>query len=260
MMRFIRSLRKKFGSAMAGGLAFLPWNLLALLLVFVGSRLFPRSPVGWPLMVKVRNSYAVVRVGAGSDATVFREIFFDRCYDLSLPEDARAIIDVGANVGYSTVWFALRYPEARIWAYEPDPANLARLRRNVRGRDRIVVCTEALSGISGTRALHSGGGRGMSSSLYPREGLKPVLVPTIALDEAVARAGGRVDIVKFDIEGAEHEVFHASHDLSMVRVFIGEVHPDLLPVTVAEFEKSFEGHEVSRMPTQGSRYIMLVRK
>jgi len=240
---------------MAGGLVFLPWNLLVLLVLFTSSRI----SIGWPLIVKVGKSYAVVRVGAGSDATAFREVFADRCYDLPLPVNPGVIIDIGANVGYSTVWFGLRYPKARIWAYEPDPANLARLRHNVRRRSKVTVCTEALSGASGIRALHAGEGRGMSSSLYPREGLTPVQVATMTFDEALTRAGGPADIVKFDIEGAEYEVFHASRNLPAVSVFVGEVHPDLIPVPVVEFEKCFVGYTLTRMPTEGSRYVLVAR-
>jgi FkbM family methyltransferase len=33
------------------------------------------------------------------------------------------ILDLGANIGASAVWFAVRYPAAHIVAFEPHPDN-----------------------------------------------------------------------------------------------------------------------------------------
>ena len=50
-----------------------------------------------------------------------------RCYDLPdtllPPERVRVILDCGANVGITALYFAWRYPNARIFCIEPDDQN-----------------------------------------------------------------------------------------------------------------------------------------
>jgi hypothetical protein len=52
-----------------------------------------------------------------------------------------------------------------------------------------------------------------------------VTVPAVSLDTAVNIVGGRVDILKVDIEGAEHAVLAAARRLDLVEVVLGEFHP-----------------------------------
>lgn len=53
----------------------------------------------------------------------------DRHYQAILSaEKLPLIIDGGANVGYSPIWFALKYPRAQILAVEPDSENFSLLK------------------------------------------------------------------------------------------------------------------------------------
>ena len=50
-----------------------------------------------------------------SDLPIFNQVFLQSDYNSRhLPESARSIVDLGANIGLSTVFFALKYPQARI--------------------------------------------------------------------------------------------------------------------------------------------------
>lgn len=61
---------------------------------------------------------------------IFREVFVDRQYYCSLPDDP-LIIDAGANIGISTLFFKLQYPNAKIIAFEPHPKTFELLKLNV---------------------------------------------------------------------------------------------------------------------------------
>ena len=52
----------------------------------------------------------------------YREIFVENDYSppISLPAKAR-IMDIGAPIGLATLYFAGRYPDARIDSYEANP-------------------------------------------------------------------------------------------------------------------------------------------
>src|ERR1700741_4382586 len=59
-----------------------------------------------------------------SDLEVFREIFLFNTYDFPVPEP-RTIVDAGANIGLSAVYFANRFKDATIFAVEPESSNFA---------------------------------------------------------------------------------------------------------------------------------------
>jgi FkbM family methyltransferase len=73
--------------------------------------------------------HAVWLRGKTSDRMVLRSIFVERQYALP-PGPVRRILDAGANVGYSAVYFAQQHPEAEIIAVEPEADNFELLKKN----------------------------------------------------------------------------------------------------------------------------------
>src|SRR5262245_53394497 len=67
-----------------------------------------------------------------SDFMVIVQVFIERQYDDPLEFDhPPLIVDCGANIGCSSVFFLKRYPTATVIAVEPDPVNAAACRRNL---------------------------------------------------------------------------------------------------------------------------------
>ena len=93
------------------------------------ARVRARSPE--PLTVQLPGVTHPLWVRPGtSDVETFDEVFMAREYDVQLPDFApRTILDLGANVGYTSVLFAVRWPEARILAVEPATDNMVLLKR-----------------------------------------------------------------------------------------------------------------------------------
>src|SRR5688500_19248701 len=99
-----------------------------------------RGPLAWARLGLSRHPVAVTAPHTGvtvlvrpntSDVWTFEKIFISREYDLSFVDvDPRTIVDVGANVGYASVYFASKYPRARIIAVEPEATDFALLKRN----------------------------------------------------------------------------------------------------------------------------------
>jgi FkbM family methyltransferase len=67
--------------------------------------------------------------GATSDVWNMEFVFLKHEYDLPIPAPRR-ILDVGAYAGYTSVFFANRYPDAEIIAVEPPGANFEILQAN----------------------------------------------------------------------------------------------------------------------------------
>jgi FkbM family methyltransferase len=159
-------------------------------------------------------------------------------YEPNLLEAAAALVrpgdvvyDVGANLGYLTLLFArLAGPAGRVLAFEPLPANLDRLRRNLalNGLDQLVqVFDLAVADRAGrTRFLvHDSGGMGKVEGAAGRDERygETITVQAVDLDSFVfRRRHPPPQVVKLDVEGGEVLA------LPGMRRLLAEVRPALL--------------------------------
>jgi len=162
-----------------------------------------------------RTGRFVVRTRDGVEVASVRE--FDPAplahdFDgIELPPGA-VVLDVGANIGAVACWLARRVgPTGRIVVFEPDPANLAVLRRNVElnALDSVVIVERGAWESEGELEFLAGGGYTSSFCRtnyvdeHP-ERYRRVRVPVTTIDAEVERlALPRVDLIKMDIEGGE---------------------------------------------------------
>ena len=65
-------------------------------------------------------------------------------YDSGFRPAPRVVVDAGANIGLSTVFFANKFPQAKIVAIEPEPSNFAMLRDNVAPYPNVTPVQAAL--------------------------------------------------------------------------------------------------------------------
>jgi FkbM family methyltransferase len=136
-------------------------------------------------------------------------------------------VDLGANVGLTTLFLAQSFPEARYVCVEPNPANAAVLRRNVAWLGaRAEVIEAAVTDYSGQVAFTDSEPSYNGHIAGP--GQTGHMVRCCTLDEIVASRGlGRIDILKIDIEGAERDVLRSNPAcLSNVGLIIIELHDD----------------------------------
>jgi FkbM family methyltransferase len=122
------------------------------------------------------------------------------------------IIDGGANVGYSALFFAETYPEALVVALEPGQNAVASLKRNVADQPRVRSIHAALwSHTEGVR-LHSTAHGNWGH--FVGDGEDGELTPSVTLHSPFAEnPEWEPLIVKLDIEGAEKTVVAASPDV-----------------------------------------------
>jgi FkbM family methyltransferase len=128
-------------------------------------------------------------------------------------EPGMTFIDVGANEGVFALLAARRVGDAgRVIAIEPSRRELGRLRRNIalNGFANVRVIEAALAEVPGSLALHvaddeHAGHNTLGAFAYESVHVaRSEAVPALTMDEVVAGVGGgRADIVKMDIEGAE---------------------------------------------------------
>jgi FkbM family methyltransferase len=148
------------------------------------------------------------------DFAVTVSIIFDAEFGSIRCAQPRVIVDAGAYIGVSSVWFARRYPEAKIIAMEPDEENYALLLKNTREYKNIHPLKAALWKANCTRALldrHTGPWGYTISETRNATSSTDKDVQCLTLGSLMKRYDvDHIDLLKLDIEGAEKEIFPSS--------------------------------------------------
>lgn len=140
---------------------------------------------------------------------VAAEVWDRDCYRLAGAVDGATVVDIGANVGVTTLT-AIAHGATRVVAVEPDAINLDLLLRNVEASDvggRVDVHHGA-AGRPGAAQVHRDpahprGCYGSSYTSTPEPGA--AVVAQLPLEEYLAAAGTDL-VVKIDVEGAEYDI------------------------------------------------------
>jgi FkbM family methyltransferase len=206
-------------------------------------------------------TYAVTNLGIGAetrrffyrnnstDAAVINQVLIERHYDsnrLGRSGELRdylerttshsrkpLIIDAGANIGASTLYFLGDVPKACVIAIEPDLENFKLLRKNVEGLN-----VEPIRGaVSSTRGSHQvidpGEGQwGYRTARISNTDTANQVVECVTVNDLYAahRDGFFPFIVKVDIEGGESDLFSGNTEwVGSTPLIIVELHDWLLP-------------------------------
>jgi len=139
-------------------------------------------------------------------SVVASNIRLHRLIDETLAADATAV-DVGANIGYNTVYLARRVgARGRVVAIEPAADNVRVLRENVRANNlaNVVIHAVAAGPTREVRDLFLRGETSAVNSLFQESVYAAVTgvekVAVVPLDDIVE---GHADFIKIDVEGAE---------------------------------------------------------
>jgi FkbM family methyltransferase len=164
-----------------------------------------------------------------SDVLLYRQIFERHEYEVPVCRTPAVIVDAGANVGLSAVYFAHRFPNAQIIAIEPEAHNFAMLASNVADYPNVIPVKAALWHANTVIELFDPGigpWGYVSGSATNAIGTWRQRTPAITLDKVLCDyAIDHVDLLKMDIEGSEREVLGSSAGwIDAVDAVIVELH------------------------------------
>jgi FkbM family methyltransferase len=213
-------------------------------------RLRMRSPFRGPLVLR-ENASDLMTFTEVIEWGIYRPVF-------EHVRNVRTVVDLGANVGLTSLCFAAHWPGCRIIAVEPNPETFGVLEQNLsalvkRGRGQLVRA-----------AIWSREANLAGDSSVPREKFNGFRVgeatagddtaadryPGISMSWLMRRYGLEdIDLLKIDIEGAETELFRG--DISWL-TRIGAI--------AIEFHETSSGHtrQLSRFDELMSRYGMAI--
>lgn len=171
-----------------------------------------------------------LRVGT-SDARAMADCLLGMQYDIDPGFVPKTVVDLGGNIGCSAIYFANRWPDAKIIVVEPLPSTFAILKQNTRfypnihpvhaaahPRRETVNLVVPKTGFWGARITASSNAMGRTSARG------------MPVDDLLNEYGvERVDILKMDIEGSEADLFaNNPHPwLSRTRLMMIELHDNV---------------------------------
>ena len=207
-------------------LAFPPWTGIRL----IGSKLkLKKSRSGELVRFPVSDDVCLALRPKTHDIDIFEQIFLFRDCEVKLHTEPRFIVDAGAHIGCSALFFASLFPRANVIAIEADLGNYELLVRNTRDNQRI-------------RAIHGAVWHRPEAVVIANEQDDPwtfqvksahgeSTIKGLTLSSIISECGfEKIDLLKLDIEGAEREVFEAADDwISKTDVIIVELHERFRP-------------------------------
>jgi FkbM family methyltransferase len=164
------------------------------------------------------------------------------------------VVDGGANMGgYSLLASRRAGVDGRVFAFEPDPNNFARLLKQIGHLTNVQPVQKAIAASSGESRLFLDSFHAGHTLVDGRVGERGIPVGVTSLDDFVRDLDlPGLDVVKLDIEGAELLAIDGMRNLLRSErrpVILCEVHP---PITPEEF--------ISKMDEFGYRTRILDAK
>jgi FkbM family methyltransferase len=149
-----------------------------------------------------------------SDVPTYHQVFINQEYDFLVETQPKVIVDAGANIGLASIYFANKYPGAKIIAIEPEQSNFELLKENIAPYPNIIPVQAALwhkneeINLIDPRLGKWGFMTEMKNSSENIPGNICHAVVAMTVDKIIKDYNlAKIDILKIDIEGAEKEVF-----------------------------------------------------
>ena len=157
-----------------------------------------------------------------------REIWVGNAYYFETDEEAPTIIDLGAHIGLTVLYWKQLYPKAKIQAFEPNPTSFAMLAQNMvdNGIEGVELFQKAVSPRGGQLTLHEDPDWRSTMGIIPAgwRGIQKTKSLTVESEPIANIIVGEISLLKMDIEGMEYEGLGAAN-LKRVKNIIVEVHP-----------------------------------
>ena len=159
----------------------------------------------YPRTITIKTPIGPVNVQlfSAADLATLDLVFCRR--DYYLPENTKVVVDIGSNIGLSSLFWLTRNHETYVYCHEPSPVSYDRLVANLRPfLGRFEARRDAVSNFHGSASLGIEAS-GVNSSLELRSN-NSVTCQVVHINEVLEPAiqrHGQIDVLKMDSEGHE---------------------------------------------------------
>jgi FkbM family methyltransferase len=163
---------------------------------------FKNYSVDGELLV-IKNELGTIKLSQGTQNGDPIGVFFEEVYKM-FPTKDQTILDIGANIGDSSIYFALKGAK-KVIAIEPFPANYELAKKNIElnNLEQIInVYLASCSNKSGFLVVDNKKSGGSISLIPSRDGTK---IPLFSLENILKQNNLDSAVLKMDCEGCEYD-------------------------------------------------------
>lgn len=202
------------------------WNMIRVSPNFIDTfRRYVFAQGTYPYKIRLRTPIGEITptLYSHEDMLTANEVFCRE--DYRSDSKVQVVVDIGANIGLSVLYFLTRNPTVKCYVYEPVSENLQRLSANLQGfADRVEIVPAALGDREELRSFGaepSGRYGGFQDFKFSDFQGDVITVPCRCVDKELDRILSkeeRINLIKIDVEGAEFEVLSAIRPDQLARI------------------------------------------
>lgn len=201
--------------------------------------------IGFRFRAPIGDVRLVVRNNHGADSFILGEVFEHEYYSLPLTAPPATVLDLGANVGFSAIYFSRSFPSAELACVEPVPSNLECLRTNLERNGVHSQIFDAAADVADGQAwielAREDYGHKIASA-FSGGNLERIQVMAISLPTLMRKLSWeRVGLLKMDIEGHEAKLLTENNEwLHFVDAICVECHEEMSESVLFHVAKQFD--------------------
>jgi len=187
-----------------------------------------------PKVYKFRK-YSITYFNKNELDILIDEIFNKEIYCIDIKNIKPVIFDIGAHIGLSTIYFKDRYPNSKIFCFEPNPNIFPILEENIfiNNLQDITLKNIAVGDKDCIKELYidSSGNGAFSTASFTKNAWSgeqktlPIMVKVERLSNYVV---DKINLLKIDVEGAEGSILEElekENKLQFIQNILLEYHP-----------------------------------
>lgn len=201
--------------------------------------IFLKTKIPSVTQIELRQTGLKFKVRGKMDVWSLKETLLDQFYEQFgfAVQDGWTVVDIGGGIGDYTIFAAYGRPNARVLAFEPFPESFQLLRENLSLNQikNVEIFSQAVSSQENTLQFSAPSSDPLS--VQTAHGLLASAgdaqqVTAVSLASIInGPAGGRIDLLKLDCEGAEYDILlNSTPDvLNKIDRIVMEYHDGLTP-------------------------------
>lgn len=140
----------------------------------------------------------------------YKEIFEKKMYEFKTTDLSPTILDCGANMGVSVLYFSKQFPNSKIVAFEPDQTVLPYLEKNIKQQNiqNVELYKKGVWTEESELSFYTDNGLGGRIGIEYHNQI-PTKIQTVRLKDFLKQP---IAMLKMDIEGAEFDVIKDCED------------------------------------------------